>query len=129
MELSIILLWVLLLLLLLLLDAKSFWKHSLARRSLEGQSRKAPACQVGRQTREGVWPPDTVGARSLGEESWAWTQAPPGAGCAALGLCPLVVPSSVDGAARHQPSRDNSGHTLPREAQKVLNRGFLPPPW
>lgn len=92
MELSIILLWVLLLLLLLLLDAKSFWKHSLARRSLEGQSRKAPACQVGRQTREGVWPPDTVGARSLGEESWAWTQAPPAPAVRPWGFVPSWCP-------------------------------------
>ena len=81
------------------------------------------------ETGEGIWPPDTVGARSLGEESWAGTQAPPGASYVALGLCPLVVPSSVDNAARPQPSRDNSRHTLPREAQKVLNRSFLPPPW
>lgn len=61
------------------------------------------------EAREAAWPPEMVGARSLGEESWAGTQAPPGTGCVALGLCTLMVPSSVENVARRQSSRDNSG--------------------
>lgn len=132
MELSIILLWVLLLLFIIIIIIRC--KKLLE--TLSGQEEHRRSEQEGShlsggetETRESVWPPDRVGARSLGEESWAGTQAPPGAGCAALGLCPLVVPSSVDNAARQQPSRDNSRHALPREAQKVLSRSFHPPSW
>lgn len=115
---------------LLLVDAKSFWKHSLARRTLEGQDRKAPTCQVGkprpgralgllRWWEQGLW------ERSLGlgprlrqaPAVWPW------------GFVPSWCPHPWKMRLGTSPAEIIAGHTLPREAQKVLNRGFLPPPW
>ena len=49
------------------------------------------------------------GSKVSGRGVWAGTQAPPVTSCVALGLCTLMVPSSVENAASYQSSRDNSG--------------------
>ena len=81
------------------------------------------------EAREGAWPPETVGARFLGEESGLGPRLCQAPAVWPWGSVPSWCPHPWKMRLGTSPAEIIAGHTLPREAQKVLNRGFLPPPW